>query len=84
MEVIYLANQDENIHFALIGDFKDGPEEHNESDEAIIETGSRLIKELNQRYGRSDIFYFSIGIVSGMLINAPGWAGSEKRSSDRI
>jgi cyclic beta-1,2-glucan synthetase len=58
MEVIYLANQDENIHFALIGDFKDGPEEHNESDEAIIETGSRLIKELNQRYGRSDIFYF--------------------------
>ncbi|HHY83008.1 MAG TPA: glycosyl transferase, partial [Clostridiales bacterium] len=58
MEVLYLANQEENLHFALVGDYKDGPEEHNEKDKAIVETGTRLIEELNKRYEREDIFYF--------------------------
>jgi cyclic beta-1,2-glucan synthetase len=58
MEVFYLANQEDNIHFALIGDYKDGPEEHTDKDQKIIDTGRRLIEELNQRYGRKDIFFF--------------------------
>ncbi len=58
MEVFYLANQDDNIHFALIGDYKDGPDEHMENDQAIIDTGKRLIEELNRRYSRKDIFFF--------------------------
>ena len=58
MEVFYLANQEENIHFALIGDYKDGPGEHTEKDAIIIDTGKRLIEDLNKRYGREDIFFF--------------------------
>jgi cyclic beta-1,2-glucan synthetase len=58
MEVLYLANQEENIHFALVGDYKDGPEEDTDKDSIIVDTGTRLIKELNQRYGREDIFFF--------------------------
>lgn len=58
MEVFYLANQEENLHFALIGDYKDGPNEHEEKDESIINAGRRLIGELNNKYDRQDIFYF--------------------------
>jgi cyclic beta-1,2-glucan synthetase len=60
MEVFYLANQEKNLHFALIGDYKDGPAEKTESDASIVETAKRLIRELNERYGqdRQDIFYF--------------------------
>jgi cellobiose phosphorylase len=60
MEVFYLANQEKNLHFALIGDYKDGPEEKTENDTIIADTAKRLICELNQRYGqeRQDIFYF--------------------------
>jgi len=58
MEVFYLANQEDNIHFALIGDYKDGPEKHTENDQKIIDTGKRLIEELNNKYTRKDIFFF--------------------------
>ena len=47
-----------NLHFALIGDYKDGPNEHEEKDESIINAGRRLIGELNNKYDRQDIFYF--------------------------
>lgn len=60
MEVFYLANQEENLHFALVGDYKDGPSEKYDDDNIIIETAKKLINELNQRYGqdRNDIFFF--------------------------
>ncbi len=60
MEVFYLANQEENLHFALVGDFKDGSQEVSENDSIITETATRLINELNNRYSqdRQDIFFF--------------------------
>lgn len=60
MEVFYLANQGDNIHFALVGDFKDSRNEKEPDDEAIIEAATRAVGELNERYGREDggIFFF--------------------------
>ncbi len=60
MEVFYLANQEPNLHFALIGDFKDGPLEETPEDAKIVETGEKAIHELNKRYGeeRQDIFFY--------------------------
>lgn len=60
MEVYYLANQERNLYFALLGDFKDSTTEHEENDSSINEAALTAIKELNQRYARSgkDIFYF--------------------------
>ena len=83
MEVFYLANQEDNIHFALIGDYKDGPEEHTDKDQKIIDTGRRLIEELNQRYGRKDIF-FSFTVIATECSQS-SWMGWEKKGgSDRI
>ncbi|HZK33951.1 MAG TPA: glucoamylase family protein [Bacillota bacterium] len=60
MEVFYLANQEENLHFALLGDFRDGSKEEQETDTPIVESATRLIRELNSKYGqvRDDIFYY--------------------------
>jgi len=60
MEVFYLANQEEHLHFALLGDFKDSPEEETQDGDKIIATAVKAIEELNQRYSheRKDIFFY--------------------------
>lgn len=56
MEVYYLANQDENLFFALLGDFADAPEENVAGDEEIIRAAKQGIEALNHKYGSK--FYF--------------------------
>ena len=60
MEVFYLANQEKNLHFALVGDFKDSKNRREADDENIVHAATKAIKELNERYGRDrkDIFFF--------------------------
>lgn len=60
MEVFYLANQEKNLHFALVGDFKDSKRRKEADDENIVQTAIKAIQELNERYGRErkDIFFF--------------------------
>lgn len=50
LEVSYLANRDENLGFALLGDLKTSAEATQPSDGSIIETAVRGISELNARY----------------------------------
>ncbi len=59
LEIHYLANQEENLHFALLTDFADAPEEHMPNDEELVEQALGGIRELNERYndGRQDRFY---------------------------
>ncbi|WP_010238771.1 GH36-type glycosyl hydrolase domain-containing protein [Clostridium arbusti] len=60
LEVYYLANQEENIYFAVLGDFKDGQNETEVEDGAINEAGLNDVKALNEKYREKneDIFYF--------------------------
>jgi cyclic beta-1,2-glucan synthetase len=51
LEVHYLANQDESLSFALLGDFADAPAEEMPNDEALLETALRGIEDLSARYG---------------------------------
>jgi len=39
LEVRFLANQDENLHFGLLTDFKDAAQEVLEEDDQLIQTG---------------------------------------------
>jgi cyclic beta-1,2-glucan synthetase len=50
IEISYLGNQDENIHFALLGDFADANEETVPGDREIIDAAVNGIKALNNRY----------------------------------
>ncbi|HYE64262.1 MAG TPA: glucoamylase family protein [Pyrinomonadaceae bacterium] len=51
LEVHYLANQDERLYFALLGDYVDATREETAEDGAILEAALRGIEELNARYG---------------------------------
>ena len=51
LEVHYLANQDERLSFALLGDFADAAREEMPEDEALLDAALGGIEALNKRYG---------------------------------
>lgn len=59
MEVHCLANRDENIYFALLGDFADAPEETMPDDDQLLDVAIKGVEDLNARYSDSspDRFY---------------------------
>lgn len=50
LEIHYLANRDPNIHYALLGDFADAPEERLPEDETLIAFAKERIEILNRKY----------------------------------
>ena len=50
LEVRFLANQDPNLHFALLTDFRDAHEETLPADEPLLLLAKNRIDELNQKY----------------------------------
>ena len=53
MEVHFLANRDDHIYFALLGDFADASSEHMPDDDVVLNIAIKGIEELNARYGES-------------------------------
>jgi cyclic beta-1,2-glucan synthetase len=52
LEIIYLANQDDHLHFALLSDFADAPAEVLPEDREILELVKTGIDRLNHQYGQ--------------------------------
>lgn len=50
LEVRFTGNQDPNLHFAILADFLDAPEQVMPGDEALLATARNGITDLNQRY----------------------------------
>ena len=50
LEVRFLANQDENLHFGLLTDWRDAPAESLAEDAALLLLAARRIEELNRKY----------------------------------
>lgn len=59
LEVRFLANRDEHIHFALLTDFGDAKEEHQPEDDMLTELAGEKIIALNRKYGhdKNNIFF---------------------------
>jgi cellobiose phosphorylase len=59
LEVRFLANRDENLHFSLLTDFRDAPQETCPEDEPLLRLARQRIEALNQKYRRaeSDTFF---------------------------
>ncbi len=51
LEVRFLANRDDNLHFGLLTDFRDAAEETLQGDEALVLLARQRIEELNEKYG---------------------------------
>lgn len=50
LEVRFLANRDDNLHFGLLTDFTDASEEILPGDEPLLQLAGKRIKELNEKY----------------------------------
>ena len=50
LQVRFLANQDKNLHFGLLTDFKDSRAEKEENDDKLIAYAEKKIRELNRIY----------------------------------
>ena len=59
LEVRFLANRDENLHFGLLTDFRDAHEETIPEDEPLLRLAEKGIKDLNEKYGgaKCDTFF---------------------------
>jgi len=59
LEVRFLANQDDNLHFSLLTDFRDAHEEALPEDEPLLRLVRQRIEELNGKYrgAKSDAFF---------------------------
>ena len=59
LEVRFLANRDENLHFGLLTDFRDAAEEILPEDEPLVQLARKRIEDLNEKYGnaKGDAFF---------------------------
>ncbi len=59
LEVRFLANQDNSLHFGLLTDFRDAAEETRPEDEALVQLAAQRIEALNAKYQRvrGDTFF---------------------------
>lgn len=60
LEVTYLANRDNNLHFALLGDFADAKEAELTEDKEILAAALGGIEELNGRYPEKNLKRFHL------------------------
>ena len=59
LEVRFLANRDDNLHFGLLTDFRDAHEETLPEDEPLLRLAQKRIEELNEKYreAKGDTFF---------------------------
>ena len=59
LEVRFLANRNDNLHFGLLTDFTDAAQEKLPEDQALTDLAQQRIVELNKKYKRkkADLFY---------------------------
>lgn len=54
LEVRYLGNRDDHLHFALLTDFNDAKEAHMPEDDVLLASAETQIKALNEQYHHED------------------------------
>src|SRR5205807_1441296 len=80
LEISYLANQDQHLHFALLGDFADAPSEHMPDDESFVEAARLGIEELNRRYSSGEPIRFHLFHRRRQWCETDGkWIGWERK-----
>jgi hypothetical protein len=59
LEVRFLANRDDHLHFSLLTDFRDAHEETLPEDEPLLRLAQKRIEELNEKYSEAtrDAFF---------------------------
>jgi len=83
LEVRFLANRDDNLHFGLLTDFQDASVETLPEDEPLLLLARQRIQELNKKYWNEKAIFFSFSTVraDGMPLKESGWATNARGGS---
>jgi cyclic beta-1,2-glucan synthetase len=80
LEIAYLANQDEHLHFALLADFADAASEQMPDDREILESAKQGIEQLNSRYSADTPIRFHLFHRPRRWCETEGkWIGWERK-----
>jgi cyclic beta-1,2-glucan synthetase len=80
LEIAYLANRDDQLHFALLSDFADGPTRDVSGDQEILAAATAGIELLNQRYSANDPIRFHLFHRARQWCDTEGkWIGWERK-----
>lgn len=80
LEIAYLANRDEHLHFALLSDFADGSTREVPGDKEVLAAAKAGIEQLNQTYSSSDPIRFHLFHRSRQWCETEGkWIGWERK-----
>ncbi|HZX42608.1 MAG TPA: carbohydrate-binding protein, partial [Myxococcaceae bacterium] len=79
LEVQFLANRGENLHFVVLGDFIDAPTEVQESDAAIVQAAIAGVTALNARYGPGSNAFYLLHRPRRFNAQQGAWMGWERK-----
>ena len=80
LEIHRLANQDPHLHFALLTDFADAPEQSLPGDQALLERVRLGIETLNEKYsGDGDDLFFLFHRPRRWNAGEGRWMGQERK-----
>ena len=80
LEIAYLANQDEHLHFALLADFADAESEEMPDDRETLATAEQGIEQLNSRYSAGKPIRFHLFHRPRRWCETEGkWIGWERK-----
>jgi cyclic beta-1,2-glucan synthetase len=80
LEIHYLANRDEHIYFALLGDYADAEAEETATDAAVLERALAGIEQLNERHGGEGYARFHLFHRRRLWNEGEGkWMGWERK-----
>ena len=80
LEVRFLGNRDDNLHFALLTDFPDAARENIPEDEPLLSLAKARIEELNEKYARGkDNAFFLLHRPRRWNVKERVWMGYERK-----
>ncbi|MDX6384271.1 MAG: cyclic beta,2-glucan synthetase, partial [Blastocatellia bacterium] len=80
LEIAYLANRDDHLHFALLSDFADGSAREVAGDQDILAAAEAGIEHLNERYSPGGPVVFHLFHRSRQWCETEGkWIGWERK-----
>ena len=80
LEIHYLANRDPHLHFALLTDFRDAPEEILPDDQGLLQRAQAGVELLNQKYpARSHTLFFLLHRPRRWNASEGVWMGYERK-----
>ncbi|MHA4810747.1 glucoamylase family protein [Flavitalea flava] len=80
LEVRFLANQDDNLHFGLLTDFQDASDKTVPGDDLLLQLAKKKIEDLNRKYGRpSNSLFFLFHRPRHWNATEHTWMGYERK-----